>query len=460
MDLKGKRVALIGYGIENQALLPYLHGHGAAITICDRNEQLTDLPAGEHRLGKDYLDHLIDFEIIFRSPGVPYLTREIQAARQAGVTISSQIKLFLAESPASVIGVTGTKGKSTTAALLQLILQEAAGKNDLPGRVYLAGNIGAPPITLLPILTDKDWVILELSSFQLQDVSQSPNIAVVLNVAIDHLDHHRDEADYISAKKNIVRYQTPDDYLVVNLDSLTSILFADETPAQTYFFSCHQSVDQGCFIESRLDNDAIVLRLPGHEDKIICRTDEVKLVGRYNLENVTAAAAASALAGASIKAIQTGVKNFTGLPHRLEFVAKIDSVSYYDDSKATTPEAAAAAILSFAAPITLLAGGSPKGVDYAELVKVIMNSTVRNIIAMGPEGQKIKRLLKAAGGWQPVHDAGPTMPDIVRLAVELAQPGGVVLLSPGAASFDMFVSAEDRGLQFQTSVKEELSGAR
>lgn len=452
-DLQHKKIALLGFGVENRAMLPYVLEQGAQVTVLDKNEELTDLPAGVASvLGPDYMESLTDYDIVFRSPGIPYLSKQIQAAKQAGVTITSQTKYFLEQCPAPVIGVTGTKGKGTTSSLIKTILDAARKAGEVPGNVYLAGNIGQPPIGLLKMVTEKDWVILELSSFQLQDVTTSPDIAVVLNITVDHLDHHRDEAEYISAKKNIARYQTPGDSLVINLDSLTSMLFADESPAQAYFFSRVKSVDQGAFVERRLGDDVVMLRLPGQPDREVCKIADVKLVGAYNLENVTAAVTAAALAGATVDSIRTGVTSFTGLPHRLQLVGEANGVSYYDDSKSTTPDSTVAAIMAFDRPITLIVGGSSKGADFTELVETIPGSTVENIICIGQEGERLMELFMDTGLSQTVVQGGSTMRKIVELAASMASPDSVVLLSPAAASFDMFANAEDRGNQFQAAV--------
>ncbi len=459
-DLKGREVALLGFGKENQALYEYLMGQGARITICDKSSELEPLlkeryPYITARLGESYLERLTDFEILFRSPGLPYLTPEIQAARQAGVTIASQTQLFLERCRAKLIGVTGTKGKSTTSAIIHSALKTAERNAQLSGRAYLAGNIGTPPISILPELTEQDWVVLELSSFQLQDLTISPHIAVVLNVTVDHLDHHRDEAEYINAKKSIVRHQRPGDYLVINLDSLTSSLFSAETPAETYYYSRERSVDQGCYVEERLGDDRLILRLPNQGEHELCSVKDLALVGAYNLENLTAAATASALAGISAEAIRQGLLGFTGLAHRLAFVAERAGVRYYDDSKSTTPDSTIAAILSFDQPVTLILGGSSKEADFSELVAQLASSTVTDVVLMGPEGERIGELLADYGGSQrqTVIDSTETMAEIVAQAAALTEPGGVVLLSPAAASFDRFKNAEDRGDQFIAAVK-------
>jgi UDP-N-acetylmuramoylalanine--D-glutamate ligase len=444
-DFTDKKVGLLGYGTENRGVVAYLQKRGAAITICDKNEHLvTELPDVAYRLGPEYLDNLADFDVVVRTPGIPFTHRSIQEAKAAGVIITSQTQLFLEACPAKVIGVTGTKGKGTTSSLIASVFDVA----DIS--YLLGGNIGEPLLSRVDEITPEQWVILELSSFQLHDLTISPHIAVVLGVTIDHMDHHRDEAEYISVKKNIVRYQRPEDFAVINSDSVTSMHFADEARSAIYYFSRLNAVEQGAFVT----DDQVVLRLPGQTDQPIIRTDELQLVGAYNLENVTAAAVASALAGVTLSAIAEGLKRFRGLSHRLEFVAEKHGVKYYDDSKATTPDSTIAAISAFAEPMTLLVGGSPKGADFNDLVTAIIGSSITTVICIGTEGQKIKQSLEEAGASMQIVDGDETMQQIVQQAAALSQPGSVVLLSPAAASFDMFKNAEDRGNQFQAAVKE------
>ncbi len=451
MDLEGKKVAVIGYGVNNAELPQYLKNQGAIVTICDENELLaTDDPELSYQLGSDYLNNLERFEMIFRTPGLSYYTKELQVAKQAGSTLSSQTDLFIRHFPGKVIGVTGTKGKGTTASLIYAILLEAKQQGELDGSIYLAGNIGTSPLQFLDAAGAQDWAVLELSSFQLQGLEISPQIAVILDVTVDHLDYHRDEAEYLSAKKNIVRYQKPEDAVVLNIDSLTSILFAEETPAVTYFFSRRKTVDQGTFVN--MQSGQIVLRLPEREDSTICETKDVQLVGEYNLSNITAAVTAGALAGASNKSVRTAITSFHGLPHRLELIATKSGIRYYDDSFATTPDAAIGAIAAFSEPITLIAGGSWKGVDYSELIETINTSTVTTVICLGPEGQRIKKMLDELGSTIQAVTVAGTMADIVSVARSVTSPRGIVLLSPAAASFDMFRNATDRGDQFKQAV--------
>ncbi len=450
MVFKGKKVAILGYGVNNAGLVPFLQKQGAIITICDKNEQLTkEFSDITYQLGANYLDNLTNFDIMFRTPGLPYLSDRIQQAKQAGVTITSQTQLFMETCQAKVIGITGTKGKGTTASLINTILTMAKGNGEIKGQIFLAGNIGLSPMTFVEKVTANDWVILELSSFQLQDITKSPHIAVVLNTTSDHLDHHQNVEEYHDAKKNLVRYQTPDDFVVVYHDSPVTMSFLDETHADPYFFSRLHPVSLGSFVE----DDRVVLRLPDVDDQTALTIDDINLVGSYNLENITAAVVTGALAQVSVESIRAGVKDFTGLSHRLQFVAQKQGVRYYDDSKATTPDSTIAAIQSFKEPVTLIIGGSSKGADFSDLVQTIKDSSVETVICIGQEGARLQQLLQEGGASQSLIEGAKTMSEIVAQAAKATKSGDIVLLSPAAASFDMFKNAEDRGDQFQAAVK-------
>src|SRR3989338_4651090 len=226
MEFRDKKIALLGFGLENQALMLYLRKRGADITICDQNLNLKKIDGLKYRLGADCLKNITDFDIVFRSPGIPFLRPEIQEAKKAGVLVTSQTKLFFEECPAKIIGVTGTKGKGTTSVLLFKILQRAKKAGHFSGHVFLVGNIGRPAITILEKAQKNDWVIFELSSFQLQDLDKSPQIALVLPISADHLDHHKDLEEYIESKRNIVAHQTEKDFAIVSDDNEISADFA------------------------------------------------------------------------------------------------------------------------------------------------------------------------------------------------------------------------------------------
>lgn len=462
-----KRIGILGFGIENQALLKWLVKHGAnCITICDANEKLktkNEKPKLKnknlkYRLGKDYLKNLTDFDVVFRTPGISPLIPELTEVKRKGVKISSQIKLFMDLCPAKTIGITGTKGKGTTSTLIYEILKKSKAESRKP-KVYLGGNIGNPPIEFLDKLIKNDWVVLELSSFQLMDLEKSPNIAVVLDIKTDHLDYHKNQAEYIHAKENIVRYQTKNDFAVVNLDYLTSFNFAAVSPSDNdYYFSRRKSVDQGAYVEWRPKGRGahfgkIILRT-NKKDYEICKTYDVTLRGEHNLENICAAITASYLAGANIETIKKIVPKFPGLEHRLEFVGEIDGVKFYNDSFSTTPDTAIAAIKSFSEPIILIAGGSEKGADYTNLGRAINKSSVKALIAIGKTGPKIISKVKNKKSKIKIIQGCRKMKEIIKTAVSAAIPGDVVLLSPASASFDMFKNYKDRGNQFKSAVED------
>ncbi len=448
-ELINKKIGILGLGEENIALVRYLLKHDVKnITICDQKgkEELINIDdiksqISSWRLGPDYLENLKDFDVVFRTPGLPYLNEKIQKAKSAGVEISSEIKFFFDQSPSPIVGITGTKGKGTTASLVTEILKKA-GKS-----VYLAGNIGNAPIEFLDDLTADDIVILELSSFQLQDLQKSPHIAVVLNISSDHLDIHATQEEYIEAKTNIVRHQTKDDFAVINEDYLTSFEFASMTPAKVFYFSRRKSVDQGAWVK----NDIIYLR-ENDQDTEIAKTSELQLRGAHNLENICASVTAACLVGADIASISEIVRSFKGLEHRLEFISEIGGVKFYNDSFSTNPDTAIAAVKSFSEPIILIAGGSEKNADYAELGEVIDHSNVKTAVLIGLTGPRIKSEIRNPN--IEIISNCQNIQDVVEITKEKAIPGDVVLLSPASASFDWFKNYKDRGIQFKEKVLE------
>ncbi len=447
-DFKEKKVGVLGLGEENVVLAKYLVKQGAKVIICDQKEkgelgdyylQVQNLPV-QFRLGPHYLDHLDDFNVVFRTPGLPYFHFKIQEAGSMGVEISSAMKLFFELCPCPIIGVTGTKGKGTTATLIKAILKRGTSK------VYLGGNIGTSPITFLDKLNHKDIVILELSSFQLEDLRISPHIAVILDIKEDHLNYHRDRDEYVEAKKNIVRFQNKNDYAVINADYLTSFEFAVLSAGEIYYFSRRKSVDQGAFV----DKARIIFRNHFGQDKEIIKITDIKLRGFHNLENISAAIVAAKLAGVEEKIIGSVIKEFNGLEHRLELVDEQNKISFYNDSFSTTPDTTIAAIQSFSEPVILLLGGSEKQANYRELGRAIDLSSVKMIIAIGQTAPRIinnvsKRDIEIVKSVQ-------TMEAAVRIAHEKANPGDIVLLSPASASFDRYCDYKERGQMFKNEV--------
>lgn len=475
-ELKKKKVAVLGLGINNEKLVDFFIKNNLSITICDKDETKSiRLPHYSSnklvswKLGEDYLDNLTDFDIVFRSPGISYLTKEIQQAKKKGVKISSQTNLFFDLCPATIIGVTGTKGKGTTSTLIYEILKRS-GKE-----VFIAGNIGQDPFTYLERLKKGSIIVLELSSFQLQGLNKSPNVAVVLNITIDHLDHHKDRKEYLNAKKSITKFQTKNDYIVTNVDYKDSKAFSRISASKNLYFSTKKKIKAGSYYQGGW----IYLKQNDKEYKI-CSRKNIKLLGEHNLENITAATTASAVAGASIDDIQKAIASFGGLEHRLEYSGKVKGVKYYNDSFSTTPDTTIAAINSFDQPTILIAGGSDKGADFTLLAQEIMDNKIKALILIGlmsenilasllklkikkaqcqikqfdyKDVKKIDRFIKQKGYCLSVIRNCQSMPQVVRVASQLAESGDVVLLSPACASFGMFKNYKERGMLFKQEVK-------
>lgn len=447
MDYKDKKIAIVGFGVEGKDTALFLQKQGASFAIFDKKKKnKLDLSGiKESRItffcGADYdLGKLKDFEVVVRSPGVYRFLPEIVEAEQKGVKITSAIKIFFENSPAKIIGVTGTKGKGTTSLLVYTMLKKA-GKN-----VYLGGNIGVSLLSLLPRIEKNDWVVLELSSFQLIDLEKSPHIAVVLNITQDHLDWHKDIIEYINAKKNIVLHQNKTDFAVLNYDYKTSRSFAKITKARVLFFSKKQPLNEGSFIQ----RGYIYLS----KDKKLAGVKSIRLRGEHNLENVLAAVTTAYIAGCPFQSIKAGLLKFRGYEHRLEYLGSVETISFYNDSAATIPQATIAAIDSFSEPLTVIIGGSDKGLDYAPLVHAIKDKeNIVSVILIGKTGERIFDLIKQTNFQGKIVCLGKTSIDrIVQTAYKMTPRRGVVLFSPASASFDMFENYKERGLLFKKAV--------
>lgn len=439
-----KKVAILGFGIEGKDLCDFLVSCGARITVFDQKPEaeLGDIEVYKKGgvgfiTGLDYLNKgLSGFEYIFRSPGIYRYIPEIVEAEKDGAIISSATKLFFDLCPGKIIGVTGTKGKGTTSTLIYEILKNG-GKS-----VFLAGNIGKPMLGLLPQLNNNSLVILELSSFQLHDLEKSPHIAVVLFVVAEHLNIHKDIDEYIAAKSNIVKFQTENDFAILDADNEISSSFSKLTKAIVRYYSKDQKTN-GAYVF----NGEIYVG-----DVEIGKTENLQIIGRHNWENVCAAASAGRALGVDVKAMKEAIFSFKGLEHRLELVATFNGVKYYNDSFSTTPETTIAAIKSFSSPIILIAGGSEKGSDYTEMGIKIAGSTVKTLVLIGDMAEKIKNVVSEAGYKGEMIFRPSSMPEIVDEAHLRAKPGDIILLSPACASFGMFLNYKDRGMQFKSNV--------
>lgn len=435
------RIAIAGFGLEGKSNLAYFSKRfpEAEITIFDERESL-DEPLGNVKkvLGKDAFSKVKDFDLVVRTAGLP-----LQKISQTK-NITSSTKEFFNRCPAPIIGVTGSKGKGTTCGFIASILRQYFASNS-ERKLHLVGNIGTPALEVLPSISRQDFVVYELSSFQLWDLNKSPQIAVMTLIEPDHLDVHASFAEYVNAKLNIFRYQTPTDEAVFNdqdetVKKLVQPIIA-ETRAEVKPFMNNKfiHIQQGYFY---------------HGEQRICPTGVVKLLGQHNLQN--AAAAISAvwdIIDSDKVAIEKGLASFTGLPHRLQFVGEVQGVKYYDDSIATTPGSVIAAMKSFSQPKILIVGGHDKGGDYHELGKLAENHAVKLVLAIGSNGKKVKQQIEQSSAVKVELLTAKQMSEIVSKASEFACSGDVVILSPAAASFDMFESYSDRGEQFTNAVR-------
>lgn len=403
-----RKIAILGYGIEGQDAEKYIK----------KQKLKSKIAILDQKFDKDYLKDLDKYDLIIRSAGVYPYKPELKNAK-----VTTPVQIFFNECRGKIIGVTGTKGKGTTATLIYQILKKAGMD------VYLAGNIGKPYLALLPLIHHTSYITLELSSFQLIDLKSSPHIAVVLNVTSDHLDWHKNQEEYVNAKKNIVRFQKPTDYAVINEEYKTPRSFARETQAKVIFFSKQK-------LEEKFKKDLL-------------------LRGEHNLENIAAAVAVARILKIDDNIILKVVRNFKGLEHRLELVEEVKGRTFYNDSFATGPQPTIAAIRSFTEPMTLILGGSDKGLDYRELgFEIEKHKNIKNIILIGETRLKIKNSIKIKNSKLKILDLGKSsMAEIVKIAFKETEPGGVVLLSPASASFDMFANYKDRGNQFKEAVR-------
>lgn len=436
------KVAIVGFATEGIASARYYYALGHNITICDADNSL-DIPKEfDTCLGGDYLSDLSRFDLIVRSAGI-HPDTILRDNPTCGDAITTAVDEFLRVCPTkNIIGITGTKGKGTTSTLTAKML-EAAGMT-----VWLGGNIGRSPLEFVDQIQADDWVVLELSSFQLTDIRHSPHIAVCLMVVPEHLNWHEDMADYLAAKSQLFAYQKSDDVAIYYDKNTESRDIAANGAGQKIPYYARP----GAWV----DDNVITI-----QDQEICTTDELKLLGKHNWQNVCAAVTAvwHALSPAIPseinrlkKAIRGVLTSFSGLEHRLEFVREIDGVRYFDDSFGTTPETAIVAIEAFADAKIAILGGSDKGASYDMLAKNIRANDVRHVLLIGEQADRIQAALENVD-FRDFSPGGQTMTEIVGTARDIAMPGDVVLLSTACASFDMFENYKDRGAQFSQAVR-------
>ncbi len=451
---RGRRAAVLGIGASNAPVIRFLVEAGAKVTACDMKtrselgeayDRVAGLPV-ELRLGPGYLDDLEGFDMLFPTPGMPLDLPELVRAREGGAWQSNEVGLFLDLCEAPVVGITGSDGKTTTTTLVSEVLK-AAGR-----KAFTGGNIGNPLLSEVFDITPDSVVVLELSSFQLQPLARSPHIGVVLNLSANHLDHHRSMEEYAEAKKNIFKHQGPGDFAVLNFDNPYTRAMGDECPGgRRVFFSRQCEMPGGAFLRG----DDIVVNIRGREEVAAASRSDIRIPGEHNVENVLAVAAVVALCGCDFRALRQVLREFAGVAHRIEFVAEVGGVRFYDDSIATTPSRAVAGIRSFRQPVVVIAGGSGKNVPFDDFADVAVERA-KAVVLVGETAPQIRTAIEEArarlGKAVPMVEAR-SFEEAVRLAAGEAASGDVVLLSPACASFDMFRNYKERGDRFKEIVR-------
>jgi UDP-N-acetylmuramoylalanine--D-glutamate ligase len=447
IDVKGKKVLVVGLGKSGLAAALFLRRRGAQVTVSDIRsaEALArDIPALlEEGIMVEAGGHgLLTFrrqDLIVVSPGVPMDTPELVQVQNFGLSVIGELELAAHFLRGKILAITGSNGKTTTTALAGEILKFAG----LPTQV--GGNIGVPVVDLIEGSSDQSWSVLEVSSFQLESTQQfRPKIAVILNITPDHLDRHGSLNNYALAKEKIFAAQTGEDYLILNADNSLTSAAASRAQSQVFWFSLEHPVKRGAWVESghvvyRADKEG--------KPESILPLREIPLKGDHNVENVLAAVCAARLAGVAARQIREAVKNFRAVEHRLEFVATVNGVDYYNDSKATNVDATAKAISAFSQGIHLILGGKDKNSNYAEL-SPLLHERVRAIYTIGSAAQKIESQLR---GVVSIHSA-ETLEKAILAASAAAHQGEIVLLAPACSSFDQFENYEQRGRVFKQLV--------
>jgi UDP-N-acetylmuramoylalanine--D-glutamate ligase len=452
---RGRRVVIVGLARQGKALARYFAGLGADIVITDlRTEKelgesirdLAGLPV-EYALG-GHPETLIDgADLLCLSGGVPADLPLAQQARRTGVPVTNDSQIFLEESPAPVIGITGSAGKTTTTALLGQMASHWARARG--AAAWVGGNIGRPLLEDLGRIAGDDVVVMELSSFQLEVMTRSPQVAVVLNVTPNHLDRHKTMAAYTAAKRRILDFQSSEDVAVLGTDDRGARDLVPAVRGRWLAFgrSLPQGVDGATVIG---DNVAVV---SGGALHTVTPRDAIRVRGDHNVLNVLAACASALAFGIEVRHMARAIAEFTGVPHRLEFVRRVDGADWYDDSIATTPERSMAAILAFEEPIVLLAGGRDKDLDWSAFADLVRRR-VDHLVLFGEAADKIAAAVGPAGAGDRLTtiDRAATLAGAIELAARRAEAGDVVLLAPGGTSFDEFVDFAERGDRFRQSV--------
>lgn len=449
--IRFRKVAVIGIGVSNLPLIDYLYEKKAQVTVFDERT-IDEIPREtidkittygfEYSFGKNCLEKLKGFNIIFRSPSCLPTRIELQEEANKGAIVTTEVEMLMEMCPCKIIGITGSDGKTTTTSMINAILRKA-GYN-----TFLGGNIGTPLFTRLSEMTPEDIVVLELSSFQLMNMQVSPNIAVITNITPNHLNIHKDYEEYIEAKKNIFKNQDENGILILNYDNDITRNSSKEANRKVVFFSSKVRLDNGFIVDGNIIKEC--------EDKVrkhILNTDEVILRGNHNFQNIaTALAATKTLVDTDI-AVQA-IKEFKPVEHRIEFIREIEGVKWYNDSASSSPTRTLSGINAFNENIILIAGGYDKNLDYEPLAKPVVDK-VSTLILIGQTAEKIYDVVKEESEKQNKNIKiymCDSLEQTVDIAKKSAKKGDIVLFSPASASFDMFKNFADRGEKFKNLV--------
>ena len=450
-SIRDKKVYVFGTGVSNIPLIKMLRAHGIAVTACDKNtreglgktaEELETLGVKLH-LGEGYMDG-IDADLIFRSPGIRPDVPAFEAAVAKGAKVTSEMEVFFDVCPCKKIAVTGSDGKTTTTTIIAKLMEKAG------YTVHLGGNIGHPLLAETFDMKPEDVAVLELSSFQLMRMTTSPEIAVVTNVAPNHLDIHKGMEEYVASKKNVFLHQHPGDKVVLNRDNEITYAFAAEAPGHVTLFSRQNPMDEGVVIE----NDTICVKKNGDSRPVLPIRD-ILLPGVHNIENYMAAiGAVDGLVKDEV--IREFAKSFGGVEHRIELVRELHGVKYYNDSIGSSPSRTIAGLRAFKQKVILIAGGYDKHIPYDVLGPDLV-AHVKAMVLTGATAPKIRAAAEQAEGYDPrklpIYDIDD-FEEAIKKAQTLAQPGDVVILSPASASFDRFKNFMVRGDTFKRIVRE------
>jgi len=447
MEVRGKRVLVVGLRRSGREAARWLADRGAVVTVTDSRPPWAfeaEIPLlMKQRIGLELGGHDPETfnaqDLIVVSPGVPWDMELLQAARSRKIPVVTEVELASRFVEGKLVGITGSNGKTTTTALLGRMLQTSG----LPA--FVGGNIGVPLISAVGRTSRETFLVTELSSFQLEAIQTlRPHVAVLLNISPNHLDRHHSLDAYLRAKARIFSNQTPEDHAVLNADDPSVMKLVPEIRSRKVFFSRRRDLADGLFVA----NGDVRYRVR-HLERTLLKTDEVPLPGAFNLENILAATAAACLLGADFEAIRHAVRDFEGVEHRLEFVREIRGVRFYNDSKATRVDAAATALTVFERGVHLILGGKDKGSPYVPL-RPLMKSRVREVLLIGAAAERIGKDLQGAVELLEAGDLAKAVP----MAFERAQPGDSVLLAPACSSFDQFQDFEHRGRVFKELVNQ------